>query len=124
MHRTRDLFLRNCQLAGFFILAVLQVSGTPVPDAWLILPGGASGAITVSTTRRDLVERYGSANVRDQDVDIGEGETEPGTVLFPKDPKRSIEILWRDPKTICGPVDVQREHVGRDRAHVVTLPKP
>ena len=27
----------------------------------------------------------------------GEGETVPGTVLFPKERRRSIEIVWKDP---------------------------
>jgi hypothetical protein len=69
----------------------------------MIIPGGATGAITASTTRKDLVARYGAANVRDQDIDTGEGETEPGTVVFPRDPKRSIEILWQDPPTKRAP---------------------
>jgi hypothetical protein len=40
---------------------------------------------------------YGAANVVDQDADVGEGEIEPETVLFPKDPARRIEILWKNP---------------------------
>ena len=107
MLKTDNLFLRNFRLAGrltaFFILAVLLVSGSPVPEAWLLVPGGASGAITASTTRRDLVDRYGAANVVDQDVALGEGETEPGTVVFPKDPQRLVEILWKDPNTKLTP---------------------
>ena len=105
--KSRNFFLRNCRLAGllsiFLVLAIILVSGTTVPEPWTINPGGASGAITASTTRKDLVARYGAANVRDQDVDIGEGETEPGTAVFPRDPKRSIEILWKDPKTKRSP---------------------
>jgi hypothetical protein len=44
-----------------------------------------------------LVRAFGASNVVDQDVDVGEGETEPGTVVFSKDAPRSIEILWKDP---------------------------
>lgn len=90
-------------LSGFFVLALILVSGTTVPEPWIIIPGGASGAITASTTRKDLVASYGAANVRDQDIDVGEGETEPGTAVFPRDPKRSIEILWKDPETKRSP---------------------
>jgi hypothetical protein len=32
----------------------------------------------------------------DRDVYVGEGDTETGTVLFPNDPERTIEILWQD----------------------------
>jgi len=91
------------RLIGFLILTSLLVSGTPPSDAWLIVLGGTNGAITASTTRRDLVRRYGEASVSDQDVDIGEGETEPGTVLFPHDSHRSIDILWKDPETKLSP---------------------
>jgi hypothetical protein len=61
---------------------------------WLILPGGASGGmITVTTTEAELAATYGKTNVVAQDVDLGEGETEPGTVLFPHDPTREVDIL-------------------------------
>ena len=70
--------------------------GKPKPDAWLIVLGGADSAISASTTRKDLVDRYGDANVKDQDIDVGEGETEPGTALFPLDRKSSLNILWKD----------------------------
>jgi hypothetical protein len=32
----------------------------------------------------------------DQEVGIGEGDTDTATVLFPEDPERRIEILWQD----------------------------
>jgi hypothetical protein len=66
---------------------------------WLILPGGASGGtITVTTTEAELAATYGKTNVVAQDIDLGEGETEPGTALFPHDPTREVDILWKDPQ--------------------------
>ncbi|MDQ3798170.1 MAG: hypothetical protein M3384_01860, partial [Acidobacteriota bacterium] len=35
-------------------------------------------------------------NVRDTDVGLGEGETEKGTVIYPNDPAKTIEIVWKD----------------------------
>jgi len=37
-----------------------------------------------------------ASTVVDQDADGGEGEIERETVLFPKDPKRRIEIIWKN----------------------------
>jgi hypothetical protein len=102
----RQLSTRNrwfgWRSTGMIFLVVALASGTPITDPWLIVLG-ASSAITASTTRKNLVDRYGARNVKDDDVGIGEGETEPGTVLFPKDPKRSMEIHWKDPKTKLSP---------------------
>lgn len=70
--------------------------GQSEPDPWLILLSGEKGVIGAHTTRQVLVRTFGAANVIDKDIDVGEGETEPGTVLFPKDPQRLIEILWKD----------------------------
>jgi hypothetical protein len=88
---------------SFLLLSALSAFGGSAPDPWLIALPPRNGAITASTTRRELVKRYGAANVRDQDVGIGEGETEPGTALFPQDSQRLIEILWRDPATKLSP---------------------
>ncbi len=67
-------------------------------DNWLIVASAEKGVVNLHTTRVDLVRSFGNANVVDKDVDVGEGETEPGTVVFPNDPERRIEILWKDPE--------------------------
>jgi hypothetical protein len=43
-----------------------------------------------------LVKAFGAANVTRAAIDVGEGMTEPGTIVFAKDPKRRIDILWHD----------------------------
>jgi hypothetical protein len=84
-------------LAGCVLLTALSGFGQAAPDPWLILASGEKGSINAHTTREDLVRMFGAANVIDQDVDIGEGEVVTGTLLFPKDPERQIEVLWKDP---------------------------
>jgi hypothetical protein len=42
--------------------------------------------------------RFGGAQVTDEEIHVGEGETEPGTVLFGNLPDFRIEILWQDVK--------------------------
>jgi hypothetical protein len=93
-----------CILAGFVLLGTIFGHSQAAPDPWLILAGGAKGVINVHTTREQLVRLYGASNVVDQDADLGEGEIERETVLFPKDPKRRIEILWKNPDKRAEPV--------------------
>jgi hypothetical protein len=61
---------------------------------WQIAPG-RSGPIGDEASETELRRRYGSA-VESIRVELGEGETAPGTVLYPTDSVRRIEILWRD----------------------------
>jgi len=103
------LSLRNCWLLGWFLLVALSCFGQSVSDPWLILVSGETGSINAHTTRQDLVRMYGASNVVDQDVDVSEEETEAGTVVFPNDPQRSIEIRWRDPDKKTLPAFVQIE---------------
>jgi hypothetical protein len=70
--------------------------GQAQADPWLIVPSGEQGSINARTTRQDLVRLYGPSNVVDQDIDVGEGDIETATVLFPNNPKRMVEILWQD----------------------------
>lgn len=89
----RDSIFR---LAGFVFLVTMLGFGQASPDPWLILASGEKGSISANITRAELVQRYGAANVVDQEVGLGEGDTDTATVLFPKDPQRRIEILWLD----------------------------
>jgi hypothetical protein len=45
---------------------------------------------------RTLLRRFGR-QARMADIGIGEGETERGVLLFPGDPRRRIEVLFRGP---------------------------
>jgi len=101
----KRLRLLSLLLLGF--LPVIQIMEAQSADPWLIVPSGQGSVITSHTTRKDLVQAYGTANVVDQDVDVGEGETQPGTVIFPKDPERLIEILWKDPDKKTLPASAQ-----------------
>jgi hypothetical protein len=81
---------------GAFV--ALVASSAAVPDPWLIPADGKTGPINATTTLNDLVRSYGKKNVVEREIDVGEGQTEPGVVVFPDDPLRAIEILWKDPK--------------------------
>ena len=48
------------------------------------------------TSAAELSARFGSSNVADGGVYVGEGFYEPGTVLFADDPEQRVEILWKE----------------------------
>jgi len=74
---------------------------------WLTPSSGRIADIDAGTTRADLVRRFGEANLRAGDISIGEGVTMAGTVLFPDDSVRRIEIVWVDVKSRARPARLQ-----------------
>lgn len=114
-------------LAVSLVGAILFVAGSGCAqspsDPWLILASGEKGSINAHTTRQEMVRTYGAANVVDQDVDIGEGEMQSATFLFPKDPERQIEILWKDPDTKTAPqsADIRGKKSRWHAAHGISL---
>ena len=91
-----------------FVLGLLQLSlgavmplplapAAPTAPTWLIVPGVRAGPVTANTDLRRLVQMFGSANVREAEVRLGEGEPRSGAVIFPRDPARRAEIQWKEP---------------------------
>jgi hypothetical protein len=79
--------------------SVLTPQSGPAPRdsatvEWTITPR-QSGPISSQTSEADLRRRYGAA-VDGARIQLGEGETAPGTVLYREDPRRRAEIIWRD----------------------------
>lgn len=97
-----------------FVIALL-VATAPAPgqepvenkEEWLIVPGKGFGAITGDSTEAQLVEVFGRDNVKAEEIFAGDGETELGTVVYPEDPLRRVEILWKDPKAKRFPFRIQ-----------------
>jgi hypothetical protein len=67
----------------------------PVKYPWMVVPGERLGPIPVDVSEKDLRDRFG-AQVQNSPYALGEGSYVPGTILFPRDPTRRIEIAWRD----------------------------
>jgi len=63
------------------VLLVLQLlfASVQIPDAnsWTISIEGRSGAITATTTETDLQRMYRPENVKDGEIQIGEGGLSP-----------------------------------------------
>jgi len=83
-----------------FVLSGLLISlahaDNKVESSRLIVPGVKAGAITPEMTETELRVLFGEENVQPSDVDVGEGRTEHGTVIYPDEPARKMEILWKD----------------------------
>jgi len=62
---------------------------------WHLATGG-SGPVTAETSEADLRQRFGADALEAARIELGEGETAPGTVLFPADSLRRMQIVWRD----------------------------
>ena len=60
-----------------------------------IVLGQRVGPVDAATTREKLVALYGADNLADTDYPIGEGETVPGTIIFPGT-SREATVLWMD----------------------------
>jgi hypothetical protein len=56
-----------------------------------------NGAFTKDSSHMKLATAFGSQNVAWDDVDGPGGSKLKATVLFPKDPKRRLEVLWAKP---------------------------
>lgn len=72
-----------------------SVKADSADSEWLI-SARPTGALTAETGEEDLRRRYGANAVETSRIEIGEGETMPGAVLYPGDSLRRLEIVWRD----------------------------
>jgi hypothetical protein len=78
--------------------ATAVAPGTPaLPDTlWLLPRAGGSALIAGATSEADLIRRFGAANVKRDSINTVESEMIAGTVLFPDDSTRRLEIVWDD----------------------------
>ncbi len=72
--------------------------GSENDDSWSIIPGVKVGPITVKTSKTDLIKIYGKQNITDENLCLDSEcmESEIGTVVYPKEPSKKIEIYWKD----------------------------
>ena len=82
------------------LLTLLLLPWPAAADNTLVIPGESVGPITAKFKRADLVKAFGAVNVKDAKIQLGEGETTPGVVVFPKDSKRRLEITWVKSKRV------------------------
>ena len=74
---------------------------------WLIARDPANDAVHATDSEASLRRRYGDSNVVAGAVNVGEGETEAGTILFPRDSTRRLTIMWADSLKRTHPTNVE-----------------
>jgi hypothetical protein len=90
-----DAPARAARAADSAAASAIQRPADSAATEWQIQIRG-SGPITAQTSEADLRRRYGPEAVESSRIELGEGETAPGTVLFSGDSLRRAEILWQD----------------------------
>lgn len=63
---------------------------------WLFASDPAGDAVHATDTEQALRTRYGAENLASERIHLGEGETVPGTVIFPSDSSRRLTVIWED----------------------------
>lgn len=101
------LSIINKLFVCFSICFSMCVINSLAQISYQIVPGVRVGAITKNVSEAALRKIYGSKNVKSELIGLGEGETTPGTVIFPNDKNRRIEIVWKNKKMKKSPEFVQ-----------------
>ncbi len=96
-------YFSNCCL----LICIFGVSTTFAQNDFQIIPGIRAGAITSRISESQLKRIYGSKNVRSTRVGLGEGETVSGTVIFPNNSNKKIEIVWKNKRSKRNPEFIQ-----------------
>jgi len=94
-------------VAGCFLIGAGALANLSAQSSYQIVPRVRVGAITPQTSESDLKRIYGRRNVQSTEVSLGEGEYESGTVIYPNDPTRIIEIVWKDARRKRFPKRIQ-----------------
>ena len=90
----------SASLSILFVAAVVVAANSQIitlanANDWLIVPGSRVGPIDKNTSEMELRRLFGEKNELREDIGLGEGETEPGTIVFPNSDGR-LAILWKD----------------------------
>lgn len=106
--RTPTMRSRHPRRRARWLLLAALVAGTGcgrsrAPSAhfasdtlWLVAGDPAHDAVHATDSEASLRARYGETNVVAGRVDVGEGQVERATILFPHDASRRLAILWAD----------------------------
>lgn len=93
---------------GFWgCLGLLVILAAPASAAEAPRRFGCDGPVLRTDDEAALAARFGRANVAAADLDGAEGATERGTAIFPKDPRRRIEVFWHDSRRRRRPATVR-----------------
>lgn len=80
------------------IAATAQVAGTQAPYLVMKDPNKILPLLSAQTDEKGLISTFGATNVKAQTVNLDEGDSRPGTVIYPSKPQWRASIVWKDPK--------------------------
>lgn len=63
---------------------------------WMIVPGFNVGQLTAGTGETDLIMIFGEENIKRLDIQIEQGRTAPGIIVFPNQSEKRIEVIWKN----------------------------
>lgn len=86
----------SASMVGFAALALLTAASPTHAQTPDLL--ACTGPFARDADEAALIKAFGAANVQRARIGIGEGEEASGAILFPKDRKRRLELIWRDGK--------------------------
>lgn len=108
---------RSSFLVGLFcVVAVTPASAQALPAL------DCTGPFARDADESTVAAAFGAANVTRAEIPIGEGYTEPGTVVFASDDAERIEILWHDPTARTRPATVIFRKGSTRRIAIAGLP--
>ena len=108
---------RSSFLVGLFcVVAVTPASAQALPAL------DCTGPFARDADESTVAAVFGAANVTRAEIPIGEGYTEPGTVVFASDDAERIEILWHDPTARTRPATVIFRKGSTRRIAIAGLP--
>jgi hypothetical protein len=88
--------LRHTRLP--WVLATMAFLSVPVGFSAaddLIVPGLRVGPVSRASTENSLLQSLGPDAVKEE-VNIGEGMTQPGLVIYKNDPRRRLDVVWNN----------------------------
>lgn len=116
-------------LVGTFALcasAMADVVPPPKEKALTVPTLSCTGPFSKAATHASLVKHFGAKNVAWETVDGPEGSTYQVTAIYPKEPKRRLEVVWRDETGRKEPlgIDVKSEKTEWAGPGLVTMKMP
>jgi hypothetical protein len=85
------------------LFALILTTATASAD----LRFACTGPLAPGASHASLAAYFGQANVVPGNVYVGEGSSEPGTIVYPNNPAKRIEILWKKEKIRRWPATVR-----------------
>lgn len=81
-------------------IAAISVCLTACPaeehkNDFLIIPGERVGSITPQTSEADIERIFGKSNTQSKEINVVEEVREFGTVIYPTDETKMLEVLWK-----------------------------